>query len=72
MSLERLDAIESELGIRKEKPKESEQTNISTPIRVSPSSSKSKSRLDEIEEQLFQNTVTDTSPIRTTFSISAK
>ena len=67
MSLERLDAIESELGIRKEKPKESEQTNISTPIGISPSPFKSKSRLDEIEEQLFQNTVTDTSPINPKF-----
>ena len=67
MSLERLNAIESELGIKKEKPKESEQTNISTPIGVSPSPPKSKSKLEEIEEQLFQSTVTDTSPINPTF-----
>ena len=67
MSLERLNAIESELGIKKEQPSLPRQSSIPTSIDTTISPSKPKSRLDEIEQELFQTKVTDTIPQNPTF-----
>ena len=66
MSLERLNAIESELGIKKEQPSLPQQSSIPTSIDTTISPSKPKSRLDEIEQELFQTKVTDSIPLTKT------
>ena len=67
MSLERLNAIESELGIKKEQPSLPRQSSIPTSIDTTISPSKPKSRLDEIEQELFQTKVTNTTSQNPTF-----
>jgi hypothetical protein len=67
MGQERLNAIEAELGIKEKKPILSEQANTYTPIGVDTLTPKSKSRLDEIEEEVFQTTITNQPPLNSTF-----